>query len=112
MLDQHPTPVMSHVPLVLAVACPPPMVQRCMQVATPWGVVIAQSDLMDVRTEAARTRPIALLMTTDVYAFDREEFQALAQDVGAVLVVARSADFAAAQIERLVGLPALRSDDG
>jgi hypothetical protein len=112
MLDQRPTPLITHVPLVLAVGCPPSMVQRCMEVATPWGVVIAESDLMNMRTEAARARPIALLMTRDVYAFDPEEFQALAQDVGAVLVVARSEAFAATQIERLLGLPALRGEDG
>jgi hypothetical protein len=44
------------------------------------------ANVASVATAAARWRPLAIIVTHDVYAFDEREFDALAKDVGARLL--------------------------
>jgi site-specific recombinase len=49
-------------------------------------------DLRDVPTRAAELRPRAIVISQDLYAFDSAEFDALARDVGAELIVVADAE--------------------
>ena len=47
---------------------------------------VSTASVGDAATKAAEHRPLALVVSTDVYALDPPEFQALARDVGAVVI--------------------------
>jgi hypothetical protein len=65
------------------VAASPGLIERCRE-ATSGGVAAVEAcDVGSVATQAARWRPLVIVVTDDVYAFDRLEFDALARDVGA-----------------------------
>jgi hypothetical protein len=71
---------------VLAIACPPELVACCERALEGMGVGLRQCTFLNTRTAVAQRRPLVLLILDDVYAFDPEEFDALAKDVRASLV--------------------------
>lgn len=73
-------------PTVLAIACPPEVIERLRRALEGIGVGLKECGFVAAPTEAARRRPLALVMLEDVYAFDPEELDALARDVNASLV--------------------------
>lgn len=73
-------------PTVLAIACPPEVVERLRRALEGIGVGLKECGFVAAPTEAARRRPLALVMLEDVYAFDPEELDLLARDVNASLV--------------------------
>lgn len=44
--------------------------------------------LLDLATEATHDRPAAILVASDVYDFDAQEFEALGRDVDSIIIVA------------------------
>jgi hypothetical protein len=96
------------VPVVLVVGSKE-LTARCREVlrsprATP--AHVKESDLPSAATHAARWRPLAIVLSEDLYAFDGPEFDALANDVQSKLVVVRGERTTAAELEPLL-LPAL-----
>lgn len=89
-------------PMVLAVNCPKAMVQRCAAAAHQRGVPLRECDLVTLRTAASRWRPLIILFSADVYAFDPEGFSMVAKDVGSVAVVAADERAAEAAVERAI----------
>ena len=47
---------------------------------------VKECDLRSVATMVARWRPLAIVLTEDLYTFDAPEFDALARDVSSTLV--------------------------
>lgn len=52
---------------------------------------IQLTDLKDAATSVARWRPMALLVERELFEFDAKEFEALARDVGAEVIVVDTA---------------------
>jgi hypothetical protein len=75
-------------PTVLAIGCPPTLLDLCRRVLARTGGVMKECDVPRVATVAAERKPLVLLLPEDVYAFDPAEFSALARDVRAVLLLA------------------------
>jgi hypothetical protein len=73
-------------PTVLAVSCPPELVARCAEAIAPLGLALQACGFLEAATMAAERRPLAIVVVEDVYAFDPDEFDALARDVRASLV--------------------------
>ena len=73
-------------PAVLVVSCPPDLVARCAEAAESLALALQEGGFLAAATIAAERRPLAIVMTEDVYAFDPDAFDALARDVRASLV--------------------------
>lgn len=82
--DEETTAQVSGVPVVLVVGCPPHVVDLCRDVS-PLGALVKECDFASAPTLAAALRPHVLVVTEDLYAFDPEEFDALARDVRATV---------------------------
>lgn len=96
------------VPVVLVVGSAD-LTARCREVlrsprATP--AHIKECDLPSAATHAARWRPLAIVLSEDLYAFDAPEFDALANDVHSKVVVVKEGRDSVAELEPML-LPAL-----
>ena len=96
------------VPVVLVVGSAE-LGKRCREVvrspsAAP--VHVKECDLASVATNVARWRPLAIVLTEDLYGFDGPEFEALAKDVQSTVVRVRSERIGTAQLEAII-LPAV-----
>jgi len=91
MALDRPTPVSFHAPTVLAVGLPPDTLSRASVTLGPSGVSLRETNLLDLRSDSAQFRPLVLLVDAELYDFDPEAFDMVAQDVGAKLGVAGSA---------------------
>ena len=97
-----------NVPVVLVVGSTE-LAARCREVvrsprATP--AHVKECDVSSTSTMVARWRPLAIVLTEDLYAFDAPEFDALAKDVKSMLVRVQRERVTAAQLEPML-LPAL-----
>ncbi|MDI1443338.1 hypothetical protein [Polyangium sp. 6x1] len=90
MALDRPTPVTFHAPTVLAVGLPPDTLSRAGVVLEPSGVGLRVTNLLDLRSDSARFRPLVLLVDAELYDLDPEAFDMVAKDVGAKLGVAGS----------------------
>ena len=96
------------VPVVLVVGSAQ-LATRCREVlrsprANP--VHVKECDLRSAATMAARWRPLAIVLTEDLYTFDAPEFDALARDVSSALVRVPKERVSSEQIEAML-LPVL-----
>lgn len=85
---QHTTQKTVAVPVVLVVGGSD-LVEHCRAIVKSPALPpahVKRTDLADAATNAARWRPLAIVLTRDVYEFDAAEFDALAKDVGALVV--------------------------
>jgi hypothetical protein len=89
-------------PTVLAVSCPPELVARCAKALGPMGLAVQECGFLVAATTAAERRPLVIVMVDDIYAFDPEEFDALARDVQASLVRVEE-DIPVATLQLLLG---------
>jgi ABC-type amino acid transport substrate-binding protein len=71
-------------------------------------IVVEACGAITVASVAASVRPFAFVLNQDLYAFDPEEFAALARDVQADLVVVKATGAAAAFLEQALR-PSLRT---
>lgn len=74
------------IPTALVVGGSPALIHAISKAALSAQVLVAECALTDATTTAAQTRPLVLVMSEDVYAFDPEAFDALARDVRARLL--------------------------
>ena len=88
-------------PAVLAIGCPPDLVARCARALEGIGVGLRTCDFLNAATAVAERRPLALVLLEDLYAFDPDEFDALARDVTASLIRVED-DIAVAKLELLL----------
>ena len=88
-------------PAVLAIGCPPDLVARCARALEGIGVALRTCDFLNAATAVAERRPLAMVLPDDLYAFDPDEFDALARDVRASLVRVES-DIAVPMLELLL----------
>jgi len=102
MLHPHPTPLYVPAPTVLAVGCPSEVLAGASAVLGESGVSLELTNLIDLRTDSARFRPLVLLVDAELYEFDPEAFDMVAQDVGAKLAVAASAKEAEITVAKLL----------
>jgi hypothetical protein len=102
MLHARPTPLCFHAPTVLAVGCAPDVLSSASRVLRPMGVALSETTLLDLRTDSARLRPLVLLVDAELYDFDPEAFDMVAQDVGAKLGVVGSPQEAEVTIGGLI----------
>jgi len=121
MIDKRPTPLHVHVPTVLAVGLEPDVLARAQAVLAPTGVALRSSNLLDLRSDSAESRPLILLVDAELYDFDPEAFDMVALDVSAKLGVCGSATEAEVTLTRLLAAmihrggepkPAERSGEG
>ena len=83
-------PTLEHRPVIAIVVIGGPdtlieAVKRVTSIATNARVVT--TDIASAATHVARERPFAIVVSDEVYAFDAAEFDALARDVRASLIV-------------------------
>jgi hypothetical protein len=83
--DQTTQPALA-APTVLAIGCPPELSARCAAALEGIGAALKACDIASAATVAAQRQPLAIVLVDDLYAFDPEEFDALARDVRASLV--------------------------
>ena len=73
-------------PTLLAIGAGDGLFARCKASASASRLFIEAADMSNAATMAARHRPMVLVLTEDLFAFDPEEFEALARDVRGRLV--------------------------
>jgi len=97
------------VPVVLVVGGPDALIEAARSVAgVESGLILVEScSAMNVATAATQRRPFALVISQDIFAFDPEEFAALARDVQADLVVLKVAGVSGGFLEQALR-PSLR----
>jgi hypothetical protein len=74
------------IPTVLAVGCSDALLSRCWGALSGMGVMVRDCALSRAGTLAASRQPLAIVVPSAVYALDPEELDALARDVGAILI--------------------------
>ncbi len=97
-----PTSRIEAAPMVLVIGCPPKLLKRVRDVAIQGQTLVVEADVASSPTLAAQTRPLAIVMLDDVYAFDPPFFMALAGDVRARLVLLPDEDVAQADLETVI----------
>ncbi|MEJ7727622.1 MAG: hypothetical protein WKG00_00225 [Polyangiaceae bacterium] len=86
MADRKATANARTLPTVMAVGAGTALTGRCRIAATAAKAFFEWTDVANAATSAARCRPLVLVISEDVYAFDGNEFEALARDIRARLV--------------------------
>ncbi len=82
-------PTLEHRPAIslLVVGGPDALIEAATHVTTTCtNARVATTDLASAATKVARSRPFAIVLSDEVYAFDAAEFDALARDVKAALI--------------------------
>lgn len=74
-------------PKVITLNAPDRFLEQCRQAATALGAEVIDAKLVDAASALEEHRPCAVVVTEDVYAFDRATLNRLALDIDAVLVV-------------------------
>jgi hypothetical protein len=86
---------------VLAIGCSPALVRRCSKVAARLHASVRTSDVAGAPTAAAAEPPVAMVVPAALHAFDPKEFDDLARDVRARLVLVHD-DIAEAVLEAVL----------
>ncbi len=82
-------PTLEHSPVIALVVIggPDALVEAVKHVTvTATNGRVVTSDIAGAATKVARTRPFAIVLSEEIYAFDAAEFDALARDVRAELI--------------------------
>ena len=98
-----PTSIPQAFATVVVVGGPPELVAAVRQAA---GVAasarVETSEISNAATVIATSRPFAIVMSEDIYAFDSVEFDSLARDVRAALIKVATAGLDAPKLERIL----------
>ena len=94
-------------PTILVVGCSPGFVARCVPVARSAGATVRGAGIAACATQAARWRPLAIVVPEQLYEFDREAFDALAIDVMAEVFTISSEDAPQVVLEAMIPLSIL-----
>jgi hypothetical protein len=108
--ESAPTVRPAQVPVVLVAGGPDSLIAsaRAVARAESLSIVVQACGAVTVATVAASLRPFALVLNQDLFAFDPEEFTALARDVQAELVVVKVTGATGAFLEQALR-PSLRT---
>jgi hypothetical protein len=98
----HTTLTAVTAPTVLTLGCSSDLRARCAAALVSIGAILKHTDLAGAVTYVAERQPLVIVMPDDLYAFDPEEFDALARDVRASLLRVDE-DIAEAMLELLLG---------
>jgi len=79
--NDAPTLRQMHVPVALVIGCAKDIVQVVEDAALSAQVLVAECTVAEATNAAAEMRPLVMIVSEDVYAFDPDSFEALAQDV-------------------------------
>jgi hypothetical protein len=106
----EPTLRPERIPIVLVAGGPDDLVAAARHVAAAESptIMVEVCAAVEVTSSAASLRPFALVVSQDVYAFDPDEFAALARDVNADLVLIKVKGGGAAFLEQALR-PSLRA---
>jgi hypothetical protein len=88
---------------VLAIHCSAELLRRCAEAAARAGISARECELATMGREATRRRPLAMIVPSYLHEFDPTEFDALARDIGAELLVVDEAVGQAELDELIVG---------
>ena len=83
-------PTLEHMPVlnVVVIGGPDELVEATRRAASlVTNATLVQADVTSAATSVARARPFAVVMSDELYGFDSREFDALARDVQARLIV-------------------------
>lgn len=80
-------PAPKRIPKVVTLNAPPRFLEQCKQAAKSLGADVVDAPVADAAAVLAEHRPAAVVVTEDVYAFDRAGLNRLALDVDAMLLV-------------------------
>jgi nucleotide-binding universal stress UspA family protein len=108
--DGNPTFRPVRAPVVMVAGGPDELfaaAQRAALAESPT-IEVAACGAATVATDVARARPFALVVSQDIYAFDPDEFSALARDVNADLIVLKVPGANASFLEQALR-PSLRT---
>jgi hypothetical protein len=110
MGGDDPTVRPARVPIVLVAGGPDDLVSAAQRVAAAENasIVVEACGAVSVATTAASMRPFALVISQDIFAFDPDEFAALARDVNADLIVLKVSGGGTAFLEQALR-PSLRT---
>ena len=89
-------------PTVITIGCTLDLNRRCARALASTGVTLKDCEVSNAATTVAARQPLVIVLVEDVYAFDPEEFDALARDVRASLLRVED-DIAEAKLELLLG---------
>ncbi len=96
-----PTSIPKPMAVVVVVGGPTELIHAVRQAAGLAAAArIETAELSNAATVVATHRPFAIVMSEDVYAFDSDEFAALARDVNATLIRIDTSNATAAKLER------------
>ena len=90
----------TEVPTVVLVGCTAGFLARCRAAAAAVGAVVVQTTVESAATVCAERRPLVLMISDAICAFDPSGYVALARDVRATLVRLPSEQLADAELER------------
>jgi hypothetical protein len=109
-LDEVPTVRPVREPIVLVAGGPDELVAAAIRAAAHESpsIVVEACGAVSVASAAAALRPFALVISQDIYAFDSDEFSALARDVRAELVVLKVTNVSPGFLEQALR-PSLRN---
>jgi hypothetical protein len=79
--SDSPTLRQLQVPVALVIGGARELVRIVEEAAVSAQVLVAECTVAEATTAAAEMRPLVMIMSEDVYGFDPESFEALAQDV-------------------------------
>jgi hypothetical protein len=85
--DDQPTIPAVHVPRLLVVGGEGALYETVCAAAVHLQLLVSHASVREAATEAARLRPLVLVLAEPIYDFDRAWFDELARDVGARLLV-------------------------
>lgn len=74
-------------PIVVAIAAPAKFLDQCRAASTPLGATVLVTTLVEAADDVTKQHPCAIVVTEEIYAFDRSRISHLALDNDAVLVV-------------------------
>jgi|SRR3954454_19463264 hypothetical protein len=108
--EDAPTLRPARAPVVLVAGGPEPLIKsaRAVARAESLSILVQACGAVTVATVAATVRPFALVLNQDLFAFDPDEFTALARDVQAELVVVKTTGATAAFLDQALR-PSLRT---
>lgn len=111
--QEDPTNRQLRVPVVLVVGGTPDLAAIVDEAAVAAQVLVHRCALEDVATVAAEIRPVALVMSEDIFLFDPPSFQALARDVHAMLLPLREGRVDLGKLQgKLKALAAVAEESG
>ena len=87
---------------LLAVQCSADLLRRCAAAGGKVAMTVRGCDLVSMAEQSALRRPIAIIVPSYLHEFDPTEFEALAQDVAARLLVVDE-NISQADLDRLIG---------